>query len=242
MSATNRGAERVSADFYPTPAWCVRRLLDAEPFGSHAGTIWHEPCAGEGAIIRAVNEYRVSAPRWHATELRQDGVSALQTIPTISVRGPCDYLAAPPWDSDIVITNPPFALWLPIAQKALKECVGHVALLGRLNILGSGTESGRSEWLRKNPPDVYVLPNRPAFVASLSCKAKCGWKTLRPLHDPRPRACPSCGGAVSCSTTDAIEYAWFVWTPDRARKSGSIQVLAETPEEERAVVPGKVAA
>jgi hypothetical protein len=239
MSATGRGAERITADFYPTPAWCVRRLLDTEPFGSTPAAVWHEPCAGDGAIIRAVNGYRVSAPKWNATELREDAVRLLANasdLGGISVRGPCDYLIAPPWGSDIVITNPPFALSFPVAQKALRECHGHVALLLRLNWLGSGTESGRSEWLRKNPPDVYVLPNRPSFAASLKCTAVgtgCGWKEMLPISAPRPAKCPKCGGHRSCSTTDATEYAWFVWTPDRERKKGSVQVLNETPESER---------
>jgi hypothetical protein len=33
--------------------------------------------------------------------------------------------------------------------------------------------------------------------------------------------------------TDATEYAWAVWTPERGRRSGRVEVLAETPAEER---------
>jgi hypothetical protein len=33
--------------------------------------------------------------------------------------------------------------------------------------------------------------------------------------------------------TDATEYAWCVWTPERGRRSGRVEVLAETPLEER---------
>lgn len=33
--------------------------------------------------------------------------------------------------------------------------------------------------------------------------------------------------------TDATEYAWFVWPPDRKREYGSIQVLSTTPRENR---------
>jgi len=238
VSATNRGAERASADYYPTPAWCVRRLLEACPIPAAGGPelrprLWLEPCVGDGAIVRAVNGVALIAPTWISADIRES------CEPTW-LGSYLDWLPPRP---DVIITNPPFSLSFPIAQKALRDCPqGHVALLLRLNWLGSGTESGRSEWLRKNPPDVYVLPNRPAFVASLGCKAKCGWKSMQALAEPRPRACPTCGGVVSCSTTDATEYAWFVWTPDRERTRGSIQVLAETPEEERSVSAGKVAA
>ena len=48
MSATNRGAVRNEHDFYPTPAWCVHRLLEAVPLP--AGR-WLEPCVGDGAKI-----------------------------------------------------------------------------------------------------------------------------------------------------------------------------------------------
>ncbi len=33
--------------------------------------------------------------------------------------------------------------------------------------------------------------------------------------------------------TDSVEYAWFVWTPQRYRSRGMIQVLAQTPRAER---------
>lgn len=33
--------------------------------------------------------------------------------------------------------------------------------------------------------------------------------------------------------TDATEYAWLVWTPERGRTTGKIEVLAETSIEER---------
>jgi hypothetical protein len=42
---------------------------------------------------------------------------------------------------------------------------------------------------------------------------------------------------VTVSTTDSIEYGWFVWPPGRGREAGQIFVLADTPETERRVVP-----
>jgi hypothetical protein len=35
------------------------------------------------------------------------------------------------------------------------------------------------------------------------------------------------------SGTDSIEYAWFVWGPDRGQRQGRIEVLPSTPIEER---------
>jgi hypothetical protein len=33
--------------------------------------------------------------------------------------------------------------------------------------------------------------------------------------------------------TDATEYGWFVWTPERGRRAGKVEVLAETPPAQR---------
>ena len=46
---------RRDRDYYPTPSWCVRALLETVDLPT--GT-WLEPTAGDGAIIRAVDEYR----------------------------------------------------------------------------------------------------------------------------------------------------------------------------------------
>jgi len=67
MSATGRGRERDEHDFYETPAWCVHRLLEAVP--QLPGGAWLEPCAGKGAIIRAVNEVRKDPIHWTAVEI-----------------------------------------------------------------------------------------------------------------------------------------------------------------------------
>lgn len=90
---------------------------------------------------------------------------------------------------------------------------GTAALLLRLNWLGS---QERSAFHRAHPADIYLLPKRPEFTASMSCSAKkagCEYKETLPIEAPRPRACPLCGARTSCSTTDSIEYAWFVWGP-----------------------------
>jgi hypothetical protein len=44
MSSTNRGAAREPADNYPTPSWCVRRLLEAVELPPGR---WLEPACGE---------------------------------------------------------------------------------------------------------------------------------------------------------------------------------------------------
>ena len=77
MSSTNRGGKRQDLDVYPTPAWVVDRLLEVVDF---PGGRWLEPCAGDGAIMRAVNAWRADV-RWDACELRAECTPALDASP-----------------------------------------------------------------------------------------------------------------------------------------------------------------
>lgn len=162
MSSTNRGTARVSADFYPTPAWCVARLLEA--LHLPAG-LWLEPCAGNGAIIRAAQAVRPDIT-WAAAELRPAAAAHLRPLLGDStwrlhigdVRKAADFIdeQAPVG----LMTNPP----LNIATELMEFFVGAgrwVVLLLRLNFLSSAR---RCPFLRRHTPDVYVLPNRPSFT------------------------------------------------------------------------------
>lgn len=161
MSSTNRGSQRSPADFYPTPAWCVARLLEAAALpGGH----WMEPCAGDGSLIRSCNAYR-SDIHWSAAELRPAcrlDLEALIGDPGRVHIG--DLLESEDWlraqSPDVIITNPPFRL----AREVMSVLVGNgatVVLLLRLNFLASAQ---RAPFMRRHPPDVYVLPNRPSFI------------------------------------------------------------------------------
>jgi hypothetical protein len=202
VSATKRGGKRSIADYYPTPAWCVRRLLEAVEL---PGGAWLEPSAGDGAIIRAVNACRTDV-RFTGCELRNECRADLINAGADTIVGDFlrDHLLQTP-RFKVAILNPPFTH----AREFIDRCkrhAGYVVALERLNFLGS---EERSAWSRECMPDVYVLPNRPSFTGE---------------------------------GTDSIEYAWFVWTPERGRKSGRMQVLASTPAAERRVSKPKLPA
>jgi hypothetical protein len=193
MSATGRGAERNAADFYPTPAWCVRRLLERVEL---PGGTWLEPAAGEGAIIRAAQRADVT---WTAAELRHECRPALvEVVDGPEVHTGIDFLKGDfgGCDFSVVMTNPPFSMAMEFIEEAL-TIGSYVVMLLRVNFLGSAK---RSAFFRSEMPDVYVLPNRPSFTGK---------------------------------GTDATEYCWAVWTPERGRRHGRVEVLAETPPEER---------
>lgn len=154
MSATARsGADRRSAlDFYSTPAWCTRAIV--EELGCPRDVL--DPCAGDGAILSALDAethrrgFEIDDAR--ARKARDGGHDVLSR----------DALDGAPWgDFGAVIMNPPFSHAEAFIERALAEAAGRsvVALL-RLNWLGG---MKRSAFHRKRPADVYVLPRRPSF-------------------------------------------------------------------------------
>lgn len=158
MSATNRGTVRNPHDYYGTPAWCVRRIVEsgALPMGWR----WLEPSAGDGAIIRAVNESARLRPGWLACELRDECRAPLVATGAIVAIG--DFLGEPQIAGRFAcaILNPPFSDALAFVQRCLTVADTVCALL-RLNWLEG---DDRAPWLREHAPDVYVLPNRPSFT------------------------------------------------------------------------------
>ncbi len=158
MSATGRGAKRIANDCYPTPAWCVHRLLEAT---SLPGGHWLEPAAGEGAIIRAVNEHRRDVV-WSAIDIRETA-GALNPLGVVPLVG--DFLKMPSNGAqlyDVAISNPPYSDAFEFIETSLRMA-RHVLMLLRLNFLAS---ERRAAAMRSWKPDVYVLPNRPSFVPS----------------------------------------------------------------------------
>jgi hypothetical protein len=169
VSSTKRGGQRSEADDYPTPAWATHRALEAIPGLPPAG-FWMDPCAGEGAIIRA-SQVLLPSIHWTAVELRQGAEAELRA--TGAEYRIADFLSPSCWPSpvDVVFTNPPFRLALPFIEKSLTIAKVVVMLL-RINFLGSNK---RAEWLRENMPDVYVLPNRPSFTGKGTDSPEYGW-------------------------------------------------------------------
>ncbi len=60
---------------------------------------------------------------------------------------------------DVALGNPPFSLAQEFVEESMRVADTVVMLL-RLNFIGS---AGRSAFMQKHTPDVYVLPDRPSF-------------------------------------------------------------------------------
>lgn len=172
MSSTNRGMERTGFDAYPTPAWAVRRLMEAVRF---KGGRWLEPCAGDGAIISTVDRADV---RWTAVEIQRQFEPLLRKIPgieSIEIGDFMDYRPPAALDSkrpfDAVITNPPYLDAMEFVEHCL-ELSTHVTMLLRLNFLASNK---RNTFMREHCPDVYVLPDRPSFTGNGTDSIEYAW-------------------------------------------------------------------
>jgi hypothetical protein len=158
---------------------------------------WIDPCAGEGDIISAAHDVAPGLD-WTAIELRPECRDVLDSLAHTNV-SIGNFFAHECLHADVVCTNPPFRLAMEFILRSF-DVAPIVAMLLRLNFLGS---EDRSEFMRKTTPDLYVLPNRPAFM--LDDKGK--------------------------PVTDSIEYAWFVWRNGKGH--GRYTLLPSTPLEVR---------
>jgi hypothetical protein len=184
MSARGRGTKPQKDEFYSTPAWAVNRLLDhlGVPMLQQVVTAV-EPCAGDGAIVRATDawfwDHGQACPIWTTHDIVDRNPGGRFSIRDIRepVLGRFDAYHI----HGLCVTNPPFSMALDAAMFGV-WCARTTCLLLRLNWLeaGGARTLARRAFLERHPPAVLVLPNRPAFV----------------------------GGK-----TDATSYCWACWGP-----------------------------
>lgn len=185
---------RPGDDFYRTPPWVTRILLDHLPIPVAPARIL-DAGAGGGAIGRVLEDRWPGAGIW-AVEQNAD---RLELCPDHWTRIPGDMMAWIPSSAgrygkignpdcfDLVVSNPPFSIegadtWLQWAIR-LRLLGRWVAMLGFGNVLG-GIERHEKLWRRDPPVLIVYLPKRPRYRED---RAGC---------DPR----------------DTI---WVVWGPDR---------------------------
>ena len=164
MSSTNRGYGRHKSDYYVTPVDEISKFFKAfEKVNQNwsKGKLILDPCAGGD------NLHDMSYPAM----LKKVGVLN-NNIYTVDVR--MDSRAENIRDNyldldftnmfDVVITNPPFNLALPIIKKALNDTKrgGWVIMLQRLNFLGSIKR--KLFWDNHKPWYIFVHHKRMSFT------------------------------------------------------------------------------
>lgn len=182
----NRRAEAPnSLDFFPTPPWATRALIDhvIDPisYAFPMDSVW-EPAAGEGHMVNVLQE---SFPRVRASDVHDHG-KGFEIGSFVGKKSLDLGDIAPDWidghdDYDWVITNPPFNLAMEFWERARDLGNSGCALLMRLNWLEGGARYNKI--FKEDPPHVYVFSERVAMVKG--------------RYDPE--------------ASSATAYAWFVW-------------------------------
>jgi hypothetical protein len=150
-----RRADLDGPDFFPTPAWATRSLIDNEPF---EGEIWECAC-GDGSMARALNEagHKVLATDLYARGYGEAGVDFLT-----STR-----------QTDNIVTNPPYNCAEGFVSQGLKLARRKFALLLRLAFL-EGSNRAETIFLEHPPSRVWVFAERITFYMKDAEKAGSG--------------------------------------------------------------------
>lgn len=235
MSATNRSDVRTQPaqrhDHYETPIWCLEAIWPQLAIPLDLGRdernrpVVLDPCAGAGRIlgfIRAKRDYILRGVEIDETRARDCVARGLDVICDDALTHSTWKFPATP---HLVWTNPPYVHAFAFLQRSLSEIPNATtAFLLRLGFLES---KERQSFLKKHKPDLFLLPQRPQFLASIKCTNKaCGWHDTFNIDAPEtwPWRCPAavqgrppqeCGAKVTVTTSDASAYAWFVWGPGR---------------------------
>lgn len=232
MTSTGIVDVRDPEDHYVTPSWAVDAILPHLPL---AGVVVDAGCGSGGILMRVAPRapprtvivgVELNASRSAAAEARVAAFPAADGCHNVTICRQNFITADVPGCANLVISNPPFKLAMDFAVRSLeltKHTAGTVALLLRLDWLGT---KQRAAFHRAHPCDIYVLPRRPAFCASVKCKDRvhCGWHDTFEIGAVRPPRCPVCGGAVTVVTSDSCEYGWAVWGPGRGGRWSILDV------------------
>lgn len=159
MSVTGHNPVRRADDYYATPAWCTLAILRHLPLRPKQRAF--DPCAGDGAILRAIRSLYPMSVEIDGIELDEGRAKAA------GVRQG-DALAIEDWGKpDLVLTNPPFSASMQFVEASLARVAvgGTVAMLLR-------RKNGRS-MTRYSPSPVFFVALSPLVSASVMRPPSC---------------------------------------------------------------------
>jgi len=176
MPASPKHVERKEQDFYETPYWCTRVLLDSIQLrSSNLLPRILEPCAGNGAISKEIIR-KYPDIQLQQVEI-QKKMNQLSHFGDVTI---ADFLTSDVdkmlkiFDPQHIITNPPFSL----AKEFLEKCFelfpfASVTMLLPLSFLGS--DERHEFWLEHRPDALYILSDRPSFTGYGSDSSVYAW-------------------------------------------------------------------
>jgi hypothetical protein len=151
-------------DFIPTPPFATRALYEhVAPellANAHKWTAY-DPAAGHGHMLRVFSEY------WHADSFGTD----IEPQPGIAKRDFLDGQDERVYESDVIITNPPYKFFNEFVLKSLQEAEEGVAMLCRVQTL-EGQRRFASLYSHQPPTQIAFFSDRIPFkVGSVVRKA-----------------------------------------------------------------------
>ena len=151
------GMMRQADDFYPTPEYVTRALMDRIKF---EGEIW-EPACGDGRMSEVIKDY---GNHVFSTDLVDRGY--WDAVTGVDFLMECDH-------RDNIITNPPFSLAYPFLEQSLRLANKRVALLLPIRYL---TGRARVEFYQIHRPRwIIVIPNKVDFVGAGNPAMEFAW-------------------------------------------------------------------
>jgi hypothetical protein len=147
-----RRADLDGPDFFPTPAWATRALIEHERF---EGEIWECAC-GDGAMSRVLEAagHKVRASDLYPRGYGEAGVDFLK--------------AARPADN--IVTNPPYNVAEAFVAQGVRLARKKFALLLRLAFL-EGANRASTIFLKSPPSRVWVFSERITFYMKDAARA-----------------------------------------------------------------------
>ena len=181
MSATNRGATRRESDYYRTPPEAINTFLDNFQFLIIEDIL--EPCAGDGAIIKAIRA-RERGYYITAVEIRDETENLIESgADQVFID---DFLTFPGLHPvpGTIITNPPYS----IAQEIIEHCFeiapdAEVIMLLRLAFLES--KKRKPFWDKYPVTQLYVLSERPSFTGKGTDATAYAWFVWSKYREPK---------------------------------------------------------
>ena len=151
--AGSSGAPRSNLDFYQTPEQDVKKFLTGSGLVPNVGLVL-EPAAGDGNIVRCVEELRPNAKI----------VAGDITQREFELDYVADFLTQPfKKEVDCIVTNPPFTHAEAFIRKGLEICNGDVIMLLKLPFLASQSRKDlydmghlRELWVSRSRINCYM--------------------------------------------------------------------------------------
>ena len=150
-----RFADLDGPDFFPTPAWAVRALMENENF---EGDIW-EPACGDGSMARVLES---KGNKVVASDLYDRGYGEIGH----------NFLTTDRY-ADNIITNPPYNAAEGFLKVGLAQARNKCALLLRLAFLEGGNRY-RTIFSKHPPSRVWIFSERITFYPAGAIKKGTG--------------------------------------------------------------------